>query len=100
MSRPGTLPVCRFLIRGPYLATTMLTEHSRPPTVRELMNLKRLVDRHGPTHRGLLAKLLEASGKLPAVRVEIPLDRLLELDPSLWTHPSHVLDRPISDAAE
>ncbi len=26
--------------------------------------------------------------------------RLLELDPTLWTHPSQVLDRPFSDAAE
>ncbi len=97
---PELLPACRFLILGPYLAGAMLAEHSRPPTVRELIALKRLVDRHGQVLAGLLARLLEASGKSPAVRIQIQIDRLLEVDPSLWTHPSHVLDRPFADAAE
>ncbi len=84
----------------PYLADIILTEHSHPPTVRELIALKRVVEQHGPAFGGLLANLLEASGRSPAVRVEIQLDRLLELDPSLWTHPSQALDRPVSDAAD
>ena len=75
----------------------MLSEHSRPPTVGELIALKRVVERHGPSMGGLLASLLAASGRSPAVRVEFQLDRLLELGPSLWTHPSAVLDRPVSD---
>ena len=97
---PELLPACRFLILGPYLAGAMLSEHSRPPTVRELIALKRVVERHGPTLSGLLASLLEASGRLPAVRAEIQLDRLLELDPSLWSHPSQVQGRPFSDGSE
>ena len=49
---------------------------------------------------GQLARLLEASGKSPAVRVEIQIDRLLELDPAQWTHPSQALVRPIAGASE
>ena len=97
---PELLPICRFLILGPYLADALLSTHSRPPTVRELIALKRAVEQHGPYLTGLLASLLEASGKSPAVRIETQLDRLLELDPVLWNHPSQVLDRPISDAAD
>ena len=97
---PELLPVCRFLILGPYLAAVVLAEHSRQPTVRELITLKRVIERHGPGKAGMLASLLEASGKSPAVRVEIQLDRLVELDPSLWTHLSQVLERPVADAGE
>ncbi len=97
---PELLPICRYLILGPYLAGAMLSEHSRPPTVRELIALKRAVDRHGPSLATYLTSLLAASGKSPAVRIELQLDRLIELDPSLWTHPSHVLEKPIPDAAE
>lgn len=97
---PELLPICRYLILGPYLAQGLLAEHSRAPTVRELIALKRIVERHGPDLGGTLNRLLEASGKSPAVRVEIQIDRLLELDPSQWTHPSHVLDPPISDLGE
>ncbi len=97
---PELLPVCRYLILGPYLAEGLLGDLSRPPTVRELITLKRHVERHGGSLGRVLVRLLEASGKSPAVRVEIQLDRLLELDPSLWTHPSHVLDRPQPDAEE
>ncbi len=53
----------------------MLSEHSRAPTVRELIALKRVVDLHGSGLAAFLASLLEASGKSPAVRAELQLDR-------------------------
>ncbi len=97
---PELLPICRYLVLGPYLAQGLLADVSRPPAVRELIALKRVVEARDPSLGGVLRRLLEASGKSPAVRVELQLDRLLELDPSLWTHPSYVLEKPISDPAE
>jgi len=88
------------LLPGPLLAGAVVGEPSRPPTVRELIALKRAVEHHGPSMTALLASVIEASGQSPAVRIETQLNRLLELDPALWTHPSHVLERPHSDVAE
>ena len=97
---PELLPGCRCLILGPHFAGPALNDCSRPPTIREVIALKRVVERHGPALCRPLADLLEASGSFPAVRAEIQLDRLLELDPSLWIHPAQVLDHPISDTAD
>ncbi len=97
---PELRPICRWLLLGPYLGSTVLGEYSRPPTVPEMVRLKRLIEQHGAHFNGLLDNLIEASGQAPAVRLATHLDRLLELDPALWTHPAQVLDRPHSDTAE
>lgn len=97
---PELLPVCRWLLVGPWLADGFFRESTRPPTVRELVTLKRLIHREGPRFNGLFASFLEASGRAPAVRVESHLDRMIELDPTLWTHPNQVMGRPFSDSAD
>ena len=83
---PELRPICRWLLLGPFLSSTMLGEYSRPPTVREMLHLKRLIEHHGAHFNGLLDNLVEAS-KAPDVRLATHLERLLELDPNLWTHP-------------
>jgi hypothetical protein len=97
---PELLPIFRWLLAGPWLADGFFRELTRPPTVAELVRLKRMIKREGPRFNGLLASFVEASGQAPAVRVEAQLDRMLELDPSLWTHPNQVMDRPFSDSAD
>ncbi|MEM7353285.1 MAG: hypothetical protein AAF657_20990 [Acidobacteriota bacterium] len=97
---PELIPICRWLVLGPWLASTVLPEHARPPSVSELVALKTRVERAGTHYAGLLEALLSASGAAPAIRIEAQLDRLLELDPTLWSHPAQVLDRPFCDAAE
>ncbi len=97
---PELLSVCRYLVLGPFFSEGLLGEHSRPPAVRDLIMLKRVVERHRPDMAGVVIGLVEASGMYPAVRVESQLDRLIELDPAQWFHPAYVLDRPISGASD
>ena len=79
---PELRPICRWLMLGPYICGNYLQEFTRPPTVRELVRLKRVIEGDGHRFNGMLRGLLEASGKSPAVQIEIHLDRLVELDPS------------------
>ncbi len=97
---PELLPTCRYLILGPYLSEGLLGDHTCPPTVRDLIMLKRVVERHGPGMTGLLTSLVAASGRSPAVRVESQLDRLLELDPTQWRIPAATLDPPAATASD
>ncbi len=84
--------VCRWLILGPDLATAILAEHARPPTVDELTTLVRLLQRETPELVPVGLWLVEGSVHAEAASVELQLDRLIAaVDP--WQHPTQILGR-------
>lgn len=90
-------PACRWLIVGPEMATAILGQHARPPTVDDLTRLVRLLEDQAPELMPVGWWLVNASDHAEATQAEIQLDQLIAADLDAWQHPTQVLDRPRPD---
>ncbi len=91
---PGLLPVIRWLLLGPRLATLVLPEIP-PPSASELLDLLRLLRAREPSLSPVGEELIRSSRHGEEAWLEICVDRLLEH--SDWEHPTQVLERPRPD---
>lgn len=96
---PGLRPVVRWLAVGPQSARLLFPENTREPTLEELANLIRLLERSAPQWISAGQWLVGRSEHRSAVHAELQLDRLITAGHP-WSHPIQVLPRPRAEYAE
>lgn len=89
-------PICRWLVLGPELARTILPDFAHAPSLDEVLQLVRVVERGAPELRETVSWLTAASPHAEALQDELQLDSLLEFDPESWSHPIQILSKPRS----